>query len=103
MAFAIVETGGKQYKIAEGDVLNVEKLTGHAPGDTVVFEQVLLIDDGTTTQVGTPYLTGKTVEVKLVADVKGKKLLIQRFKSKSNYKRRLGHRQQYSNVAVQKI
>ncbi len=98
MAFAIVETGGKQYRITEGDVFRVEKLAGHKAGDTVVFDKVLLVDDGEETVVGTPYIEGKTIEVTLIEEGKGKKLHIQKFKSKSRYKRRLGHRQVFSKV-----
>jgi large subunit ribosomal protein L21 len=103
MAFAIVETGGKQYRVAEGQVLSVEKIAGHGAGDTVVFDKVLLVDDGKTTKVGAPYLEGATVEVLLTAEGKGKKLLIQKFKSKSRYKRRLGHRQPFAKVTVKKV
>ncbi|MBP9749258.1 MAG: 50S ribosomal protein L21 [Candidatus Pacebacteria bacterium] len=103
MAFAIIETGGKQYRVAEGDVFKVEKLTDHKAGDTVVFDKVLLIDDGETTVVGTPYLEGKTLEVTLVEEGKGKKLHIQKFKSKSRYKRRLGHRQVFAKVKASEV
>lgn len=103
MAFAIIETGGKQYKVAEGDALTVEKLKNHKAGDTVTFEKVLLVDDGNTTTLGTPYIDGKTIEVELTEHGKGKKLYVQKFKSKSRYKRRLGHRQEQSKVSVKKI
>jgi len=103
MAFAIVETGGKQYKIAEGDSFTVEKLKDHKEGDTVTFDKVLLVDDGKTTTVGTPYIDGATVEVELQETGKGRKLYIQKFKAKSRYKRRLGHRQPFSKVSVKKI
>jgi large subunit ribosomal protein L21 len=103
MSFAIVETGGKQYKISEGDILNVEKLKDNKAGDKVVFEKVLLTDDGKSTKVGTPYISGATVEVTLVEEGKGKKLHIQKFKSKSRYKRRVGHRQPHAKVQVEKI
>ena len=103
MAFAIIETGGKQYKIAEGEVFSVEKLKDHKPGDTVVFDKVLLVDDGTKTTTGTPYIEGRTVEVELTEEGKGKKILVQKFKSKSRYKRRLGHRQPFSKVTVKKV
>ncbi len=103
MAFAIVATGGKQYRVEEGGVLNVEKIAGKTAGDTVIFDQVLLLDDGTTTKVGTPFLEGVTVEVTLEAEGRGKKLHIQKFKSKSRYKRRIGHRQAFARVAVKKI
>jgi len=101
--FAVVETGGKQYRVTEGGVLCIEKIPGKAVGDAVVFDKVLLLDDGTTTKVGTPYLEGVTIEAKLIEEGKGKKLHIQKFKSKSRYKRRLGHRQPYVKVAVPKV
>lgn len=103
MAFAIIETGGKQYKVAEDDVLAVEKLKDHQKGDKVVFDKVLVIDDGKTTNVGTPYIAGATVEVELKEEGKGKKLHIQKYKAKSRYKRRLGHRQPFAKVSVNKI
>jgi len=103
MSFAIVETGGKQHKITEGDVFTVEKLKDHKEGDAVVFNKVLLVDDGKATKVGAPYLDGTTVEVELLEEGKGKKIIVQKFKSKSRYKRRLGHRQTYSKVKATKI
>lgn len=103
MAFAIVETGGKQYRVEEGGVLSVEKIAGKTAGDTVVFDKVLLVDDGKSTKIGSPYIDGATVEVDLIAEGRGKKLLIQKFKSKSRYKRRLGHRQSFAKVSVTKI
>ncbi len=103
MAFAIIETGGKQYKVAEGDILDIEKLKDHKEGDSVIFDKVLLVDDGTTTKIGNPYVDGATVEVDLVEEGRGKKLHILKFKSKSRYKRRLGHRQSYAKISVNKI
>ena len=103
MTFAIVESGAKQYRVAEGDVFMVEKLKEHKAGDTVTFDKVLLVDDGKSTKVGTPYLAGANVEVTLVEHGKGKKLYIQKFKAKSRYKRRMGHRQEHSKVQVRKI
>lgn len=101
MAFAIIETGGKQYRVAEGEVLSIEKLSVKE-GEKVVFDKVLLIDTGTTTKVGTPYLEGATVEATLTAQGRGKKLLVQKFKSKSRYTRRVGHRQAFSKVTIEK-
>jgi large subunit ribosomal protein L21 len=103
MIFAVIETGGKQYKVAEGDVLRVELLGEQAEGGTVVFDKVLLLDDGTSTQVGAPHVAGKKVEAEHVTDGKGKKILVQKFKSKSRYTRRYGHRQPYSEVKITKI
>ena len=103
MAYAIVDTGGKQYKVAEGDIFSIEKLTDHKTGDMVIFDKVLVIDTGTATTVGTPYIEGATVEVELVEEGKGKKIHIMKYKAKSRYKRRLGHRQPFAKVAVKKI
>jgi large subunit ribosomal protein L21 len=103
MTFAVVETGGKQYKVAEGDVLRMEKLADTKEGETVVFDKVLLVDTGDTTEVGAPYIAGKTVEAEHVTDGKGKKILVQKFKSKSRYTRRYGHRQPFTEVKVTKI
>ena len=103
MSYAIIETGGKQYKIAEGDVLSVEKIKDTKQGDTVTFDKILLIDDGKTTKIGTPYIDGAKIEAELVEEGRGKKLHIVKFKSKSRYKRRLGHRQPYSKVSVKNI
>ena len=103
MKFAVIETGGKQYKVAEGDMFTVEKIKDVEAGKTVTFDKVLLVDDGKTTKVGTPYIEGASIEVKLEAQGKGKKLHIQKFKAKSRYKKRIGHRQEFSKVSVKKI
>jgi len=103
MTFAVIETGGKQYKIAEGDVIRVEKLPEVVEGAAFAFDKVLLIDDGAQTTVGAPYIAGKKVEAEHIAEGKGKKILVQKFKSKSRYTRRYGHRQPYSEVKITKI
>ncbi len=101
MTFAIVETGGKQVKVSEGAVLSVEKLAGeHKEGDKITFDKVLLIDDGKTTKVGTPYLDGVSIEAEFVSEGKGKKILVRKFKRKTRYSRRLGHRQPYTKVKI---
>lgn len=102
MQSAIIATGGKQYLVKEGEALRVEKLTAKE-GEKVVFTDVLLIDDGVTTQVGTPYIAGAKIEATLVREGRGKKILVQKFKSKVNYKRRMGHRQSFSEVSVTKL
>lgn len=103
MEFAIIETGGKQYKVAEGDIFSVEKLKEYKKGDTVTFDKVLLIDNGKTTKIGTPYIKGATVEIELLENGKGKKLHIMKYKAKSRYKRRIGHRQAFSKVLIKNI
>ena len=99
---AIIVTGGKQYTVAEGDVLYVEKLNAEAES-TVNFEQVLAILDGENTKIGTPVVEGATVEAKVVKNGKGKKITIFRYKAKKNEKKKIGHRQPYTKVEITKI
>ena len=101
-AFAVIKTGGKQYVVSEGDTVTVELLGEHTPGDTITFDQVLMTDDGSSAKVGTP-MTGGTVTGTYLGEKKGKKLTIIRFESKSNRDRRLGHRQHYAQVKIDKI
>jgi len=100
--FAVIMTGGKQYVVREGDVLQVELLGDYKEGDTIKFDQVLMTDDGSASKVGTP-TTGGTVTATHLGDKKGKKLTIIRYKAKSNRDRRLGHRQQYAEIKIDKI
>ena len=100
MNFAIIKTGGKQYKVAEGDVLNVEKLE-HA-GDDVVFEDVLLVVNGEI-KVGRPRVSGAKVTAKILEDGKGKKKMVFRFRSKTRQHKKKGHRQPYTKVQITKI
>ena len=99
---AIIVTGGKQYKVAEGDVLFIEKLPVEA-GETVKFEQVLAILDGENTKFGAPVVEGAAVEAKVVKNGKGKKIDIIRYKAKKGEKRHIGHRQPYTKVEITKI
>lgn len=101
--FAVIETGGKQYMIAEGDVLDVELLADKAEGDTLTFDKVLLTDDGKSTKVGTPYVAGASVTATHQGNRKGQKLSIIRFKAKSNRSRKVGHRQPYTRIKIDKI
>lgn len=104
MAFAVIATGGKQYKISEGDVLSVEKISGKKKsGDKIIFDKVLLIDDGKDTKIGNPYIAGATVEAIYEGDRAGKKVSIIRFKSKSNYSKKKGHRQIHSKVTIASV
>ena len=100
--FAVIATGGKQYVVHEGDELQVELLGEHAKGDKVEFDAVLMTDDGKTAKVGTPH-TGTKVQATYLGEVKGKKLTIIRYKAKSNRDRRVGHRQHYAKVKIDKI
>ncbi|MGH8881074.1 MAG: 50S ribosomal protein L21 [Stackebrandtia sp.] len=96
--YAIVKTGGKQYKAAEGDVLEVEKLAGE-PGDAVTLPAVLLVDEGKLTTDASA-LAGVTVNGELVDHFKGPKIKIHKFKNKTGYHKRQGHRQQLTRVKV---
>ena len=99
---AIIVTGGKQYTVAEGDVLFIEKLNAEAE-QTVKFDQVLAVLDGENSKVGTPVVEGAAVEAKVVKNGKGKKIDIIRYKAKKNEKRHIGHRQPYTKVEITKI
>jgi len=108
--FAVIETGGKQYKVVEGDVLLVEKLLPKSPkgdrvkklkeGSKVVFDKVLLVDDGKDTKVGTPYIDGAKVTATFEEEGKHKKIKVIKFKAKSRYFKKRGHRQPYSKVKI---
>jgi len=100
--FAIIKTGGKQYKVAEGDVLMIEKLP--AAGETVTFEEVLLMVDGDNVTLGKPMISGATVGAKvLVAEGKDKKKMVYRYKSKTRQHKKKGHRQPFTKVQITKI
>ncbi len=99
--FAVIRTGGKQYKVSEGDVLEVEKLDVKA-GDKVSFEEVLLVADKDV-KVGAPVVDGAVVEAKVVDQVKGEKISGFKYKAKARYRRRYGHRQQLTKVEIKKI
>ncbi len=99
---AVIVTGGKQYTVAEGDVLYIEKLEVEAEA-TVKFEQVLAILDGENSKIGTPVVEGAAVEAKAIKNGKGKKIHVLRYKSKKNEKKKIGHRQPYTKVEITKI
>ena len=99
---AVIVTGGKQYTVAEGDVVFVEKLGAEAE-TTVKFDQVLAVLDGENSKVGTPVVEGAAVEAKVVKNGKGKKITVFKYKSKKNEKKHIGHRQPYTKVEITKI
>ncbi len=99
--YAIIVTGGKQYKVSEGDVVFIEKLDA-AQGDTVKFDQVLAIG-GENTVIGTPVVEGASVEAKVVAQGKAKKVIVFKYKPKKGEKTKQGHRQPYTKVQIEKI
>lgn len=99
---AIIETGGKQYKVAPGSVIWIEKIDGEV-GSTVEFRRVLgIIDEGTAT-IGTPVVEGGKVTAKILENGKGPKIIGFKYKSKANYRRRYGHRQPYTRVEIVSI
>ena len=100
--YAIIKTGGKQYKVAEGDEVIVEKLEV-AEGESVTFDEVLTIVDGENVKIGTPKVEGAKVSGKVVKNGKGPKIRIFKFKHKTNYRRRAGHRQPFTKVKIEKI
>lgn len=100
--YAIIETGGKQYKVAEGDTLFIEKLPQEA-GETVTFDKVLAVIDGDKATIGTPVVSGAKVDASIVKNGKGKKIMIFKYNPKKGYRKRQGHRQPYTKVTVGKI
>ena len=99
--FAIFVTGGKQYKVSEGDVVFVEKL-GVAEGEKVTFDKVLCVN-GETLSVGTPYVAGATIVANVVKNGKSKKIDVIKYKAKKNEKKKIGHRQDYTKIQIEKI
>ena len=99
---AIIETGGKQYKVAEGDTLFIEKLSVEA-GEAVTFDKVLAVIDGDKITVGTPVVEGAKVDASVVKNGKGKKVIVFKYKPKKGYSRKQGHRQPYTKVTIGKI
>ncbi len=100
--YAIIETGGKQYKVSEGEVIYVE-LLGANEGDKYTFANVLAVSGNDGLKVGAPYVEGATVEADVLGDVKGQKIYVMKYKSKKNEKKKMGHRQPYTKVQISKI
>ena len=102
MSFAIIETGGKQYKVAASNILKVEKLN-ITKGSKVEFKKVLLVNDDKTTEVGNPTINGATVEGLLIENIKDKKIIVFKKRRRQNSRKRYGHRQLLSKVQITKI
>ena len=100
--FAVIVTGGKQYKVNEGDVIFIEKLDVEAE-DKVTFDKVLALSNGDKFTVGAPYIEGASVEAKVVKNGKGPKIHILKYKPKKDSKKKIGHRQPYTKVQIEKI
>ena len=100
--YAIIEACGKQYKVAEGDVIFFEKLD-EEEGKKVKFDKVILISNEENVQVGNPYVKGAKVEGKVISHGKAKKIIVFKYKAKKNYRRKQGHRQPYTKVEITSI
>jgi large subunit ribosomal protein L21 len=100
--YAIIETGGKQYRVSEGDVVFIEKVEV-SEGEAVEFDRVLTVVTEGNVAIGKPLVAGAKVTGKVVSQGKGKKILVFKYKAKSNYRRRQGHRQPFTKVVIEKI
>lgn len=100
--YAVIETGGKQFRVQEGDVLFVEKLDANV-GDTVAVEKVLLMEKDGVVKVGTPVVAGAKAVLKVVEHGKGEKIIVFKYKAKKNYRKKQGHRQPYTKVLVEAL
>jgi large subunit ribosomal protein L21 len=102
--YAVIETGGKQYKVAVGDVLKIEKMKGEfVAGDKIIFDKVLLVDNGMDTTIGSPYIASAKVESLFQKAGKGKTVKVVKYKQKSRYLKRNGHRQPFIEVKISAI
>jgi len=100
--YAVIKSGGKQHRVEEGEVLNLEKLNAEA-GETVNFEEVLMIGEGTDLQIGAPFLEGSKVTAEVIEQGRGDKVTIIKFRRRKHYRRQAGHRQSYTKVKITEI
>ena len=104
MEFAVIQTGGKQYKVAVGDTVTIEKLTGELKeGDKVTFDKVLIVDNGKDTTIGTPFIKGAAVIGTISEIGRAKKVIVIKYKQKSRYQKKNGHRQPFMKVKIDTI
>ena len=102
MTHAILETGGKQYRVKEGDVIFIEKLP-EEPEATVTFDNVLAVTNGEDTKIGAPYVEGTSVEATVVKSGKAKKIIVYKMRRRKGYHKKQGHRQPYTRLQIEKI
>lgn len=100
--YALIETGGKQYRVEKDQVLSIEKLPAEE-GETVTFDKVLLVRKEDDVKIGTPYVKGAKVTGKVIKHGRGKKIVVFKYKPKKNYKRKKGHRQPFTQVVIENI
>lgn len=102
--FAIFQTGGKQYMVSEGDTVKIEKLSGeHKVGDSVSFSDVLLVESGSDTTIGTPFISGAKVSAEIKKIARAPKVTVIKYKAKSNYFKKRGHKQPFFEVTISSI
>lgn len=100
--YAVIETGGKQYKVEKGSRIQVERLDAE-PGKELTLDRVLLVADGEKVNVGAPVVQGAKVQAKVVGHGRGKKLIVMKYRAKSHYRRKTGHRQSYTTLTIEDI
>jgi large subunit ribosomal protein L21 len=101
--YAIIETGGKQYRVEKGDIIDVELLETSAAGSKVEFKQVLFLHDGQTPKIGAPHLPNSIVSAEFLEEVKGPKVIAFKYKQRKRIRRKVGHRQKYARVKITDI
>ncbi|WP_352420113.1 50S ribosomal protein L21 [Proteiniborus sp.] len=100
--YAVIETGGKQYRVQEGDTIFIEKVAGNE-GESLNFDKVLLVSNGEEVKLGKPYVDGVSVQGNIVEHGKARKIVVFKFKRKKDYRKKQGHRQPYTKVKIEKI
>lgn len=104
MEIAVIATGGKQYRVSQGDTLKIEKIMGtHKKGDKLTFDKVLFVDDGKNATIGTPYIKGAKVEAEFIEHGRAPKINVIKYKAKSRYFKKRGHRQPYFKIKITSI
>jgi len=101
--FAVIQTGGKQYLVAEGQVLKIERINDVEEGKTIIFDEILLVVDGKDVKIGTPFVDGAKVSAKVEGEAKGKKVTVLRYKPKKRYQKKKGHRQIHTTITITSI
>jgi len=100
--YAVIKTGGKQYKVSEGDVLNFEKIEGNK-GDAVSFDKVLLVSNDDDVKIGTPFVEGAKVVGEIISQIRGPKITVFKMKRRKGYSKKTGHRQDLTNLKIKEI
>ena len=103
MSFVVIQTGGKQYKVVEGQTLTIEHIPGKKAGESISFDKVLLVDDGKKTTIGKPLIAGAKVEGTITEAGRARKVIVIKYKAKSRYFKKRGHRQPFLKVKIGKI